>query len=98
MENHVGKILGKVTAEELKEIKNFTKEKTAVKRALADLFEKATELEAELEQHKGEWWIRIRQKYNLPKSKDLREDEVFGYKRTTTVSLETGELYIGIEK
>ena len=96
MENYVGKILGKITPKELKEIKNIAQEKRAVKNALKDLFEKATQQEMELEQEKDEWWDRIRQKYNLPKEKELRKSEIFGQQKVLKLSFETSELYIGL--
>ena len=97
MENYVGKILGTVTPEELKEAKETMIERDAIQNALRDLFKKATDMEVRIEQDRIEWWARIRQKYDLPKEKDLRKDEIFGKKKVLSVSLETGELYIGLE-
>lgn len=97
MEDYVGKILGTVTSQELREINGFVIEKTAVRESLNNLLEESVNLERRLEQARMEWWERMKQKYNLPKEKELRKDEVFGQKKIIRISLETGELYIGLE-
>jgi len=96
-ENYVGKILGKITSKELKEIKDAALEKSAIQGALKELFKKSVELERDLQNHKNAWWVRTRQKYNLPTDKDLRMGDIFGRKKAISVSLETGELYISLE-
>ncbi len=85
----VGQVLAKATAEEIAEIEEITRQRTAARNVTEDMVKALSDRECELLKLNEGWWKRIKMKYNLPNEDELKSSFV-----SMSCSHQTKEIHI----
>jgi hypothetical protein len=64
-------VLATITKEEVTELDEIIKQRTAAKKVADDLIKSLIDVESQFSEQEKNWWVRIREKYNLPLIEDI---------------------------